>query len=132
MLKKIHIVLSIMLIATVFLTACGSQAPKAAEVPQPTQAISSPAPTPQSTQTQPAAAPAVSVEPSAVPAAKMVSIEDSAGKTVQVPQQINKIVITCYGGATHELVVLNGKEKIPANDQDVSRIRRFSPGRIIR
>ncbi|MDD2212545.1 MAG: ABC transporter substrate-binding protein [Clostridia bacterium] len=42
------------------------------------------------------------------------TIVDMSEKTVKVPGTINKIVITCYGGATHEVVALGGADKIAA------------------
>lgn len=37
-----------------------------------------------------------------------------SGKKVEIPQAINRIVVTCYGGAAHEIAVLGGAEKIVA------------------
>lgn len=41
-------------------------------------------------------------------------IVDMSGKEVKVSAEINKAVITCYGGATHNLAVLGVAEKIVA------------------
>ncbi len=42
------------------------------------------------------------------------TIVDSGGKTVKIPESIEKIIITCYGGATHELTVLGARDRIIA------------------
>lgn len=47
-------------------------------------------------------------------AQKQRTITDMSGKEVKLPDKINKIAVTCYGGASHELIVLNGKDKIAA------------------
>ncbi len=112
MIKKPFTILCIFLIAAFFLAGCVNQA-------TPPSAVATEPPKAQEAATAvlteaPSAAPAASTTAAEPAAVKMVSIEDSAGKTVQVPEQINKIAITCYGGATHELVVLNGKDKIAA------------------
>jgi len=40
------------------------------------------------------------------------TIVDMANKTVKIPAEVNKIVVTCYGGATNEIVVLGAADKI--------------------
>ena len=40
------------------------------------------------------------------------TIVDMANKTVKIPAKVNKIVVTCYGGATNEIVVLGAADKI--------------------
>jgi len=40
------------------------------------------------------------------------TITDMSGKNVTVPVTINKIVVTCYGGASNEIVVLGASDKI--------------------
>ncbi len=42
------------------------------------------------------------------------TIVDMSGRSVKVPGTINKIAITCYGGATHEIVALGAGDKIVA------------------
>ncbi|KUO78240.1 MAG: ABC transporter substrate-binding protein [Desulfosporosinus sp. BRH_c37] len=42
------------------------------------------------------------------------TIVDMANKTVKIPAEVNKIVVTCYGGATNEIVVLGAADKIIA------------------
>lgn len=42
------------------------------------------------------------------------TIQDATGKTVEIPKKVEKIAITCYGGATHELVVLGAEDMIVA------------------
>jgi iron complex transport system substrate-binding protein len=49
---------------------------------------------------------------------------DSAGRTVTVPHPPRRIVITCYGGASHEVAVLGGADKIAAQPSD-RRFRQF-------
>lgn len=40
------------------------------------------------------------------------TIVDMSGKTVKIPAKVNRILITCYGGATNEVVVLGAADKI--------------------
>lgn len=40
------------------------------------------------------------------------TVVDMTGRTVTIPNVINRIVITCYGGATQEISVLSGADKI--------------------
>lgn len=40
------------------------------------------------------------------------TIVDMAGNEVDVPDKVERILITCYGGATHELTVLGGADLI--------------------
>lgn len=42
------------------------------------------------------------------------TITDMAGNTVEVPTNISRIVITCCGGATHEVMVMGGSDNIIA------------------
>ncbi len=42
------------------------------------------------------------------------TVVDMSGKTVKIPQVINRIVITCQGGASHEISVLGCADKIVA------------------
>lgn len=42
------------------------------------------------------------------------TIVDMSGKSVKIPAEVNKIVVTCYGGASHEIAVLNAGDKIIA------------------
>lgn len=42
------------------------------------------------------------------------TIVDMSGKEVVVPKEINKVIVTCYGGATHNLTVLGVGDKIVA------------------
>lgn len=42
------------------------------------------------------------------------TVVDMTNKTVKIPAEVNKIVVTCYGGATNELVVLGAADKIIA------------------
>jgi iron complex transport system substrate-binding protein len=42
------------------------------------------------------------------------TICDRAGRTVSLPSAIQKVVITCYGGASHEISILGGSDKIIA------------------
>ena len=42
------------------------------------------------------------------------TITDMGGKTVTVPTDVQKLIITCYGGATQEVAVMGGKDKIIA------------------
>ena len=49
------------------------------------------------------------------------TVVDSAERKVSVPRIITRIVITCYGGASHEISVLGGADKIVAQPS----VRRF-------
>jgi len=42
------------------------------------------------------------------------NIVDMGGKTVAVPSDVQRLIITCYGGATQEVAVMGGKDKIIA------------------
>lgn len=42
------------------------------------------------------------------------TITDMGGKSVTIPADVQKIIITCYGGATQEVAVMGAKEKIIA------------------
>lgn len=37
-----------------------------------------------------------------------------AGKNVKLPASIDRVIVTCYGGASHELAVLGAGDKIVA------------------
>ena len=41
-----------------------------------------------------------------------VTVIDAAKRTVTLPERIDKILITCYGGVTNQIVVLGGEDKI--------------------
>jgi len=43
------------------------------------------------------------------------TVVDMSGRTVEIPRVVNRIVITCYGGAGHEIAVLGGADKIVAH-----------------
>lgn len=42
------------------------------------------------------------------------TITDMMGNTVVVPQEVNRIVVTCCGGATHEVMVMGAGDRIVA------------------
>ncbi|MFA5001952.1 MAG: ABC transporter substrate-binding protein [Methanolinea sp.] len=42
------------------------------------------------------------------------TVTDMAGNTVEIPTDINRIVITCCGGATHEVMVMGVSDRIVA------------------
>ncbi|MCK9581430.1 MAG: ABC transporter substrate-binding protein [Methanoregula sp.] len=42
------------------------------------------------------------------------TITDMTGRTIEVPANLSRIVITCCGGATHEVMVMGGSDKIVA------------------
>lgn len=42
------------------------------------------------------------------------TIVDMAGKSVEVPEKVEKIAVTCYGGASHEVAILGAGDKIVA------------------
>ncbi len=47
-------------------------------------------------------------------------IVDAENREIEKPETMDKVAITCYGGASHEIVVLGGSEKIvaqPSMDQ---------------
>jgi iron complex transport system substrate-binding protein len=52
------------------------------------------------------------------------TVVDSAGRTVRIPPAIQRIVITCYGGAAHEVSVLGGADRIVAQPSD-RKFRQF-------
>ncbi|WP_035274757.1 ABC transporter substrate-binding protein [Desulfogranum japonicum] len=41
-----------------------------------------------------------------------LTVRDAANRSVSVPGKVNKILITCYGGVTHQMVVLGAEGKI--------------------
>jgi len=41
-----------------------------------------------------------------------ITVTDAANRTVNVPSQAQRIAITCYGGVTHQIVVLGAEDKI--------------------
>lgn len=45
---------------------------------------------------------------------KTCTITDMSGNTVEIPLDINRIAITCCGGATHEVMVMRGSDTIVA------------------
>ncbi len=51
-------------------------------------------------------------EAASQPATRVIT--DMAGNHVTVPYEINRIVITCYGGATHEVAAMGAASKIVA------------------
>jgi iron complex transport system substrate-binding protein len=57
------------------------------------------------------------------------SIVDMANKTVKIPAEVNKIVVTCYGGATNEIVVLGAADKIIAQpaQENFSQLMEMDP-----
>ena len=42
------------------------------------------------------------------------TVVDASGKTVAIPQAVNRIVVTCQGGAAHEISVLGAAQRIVA------------------
>jgi iron complex transport system substrate-binding protein len=40
------------------------------------------------------------------------TITDMSGTTVQIPTHVHRIVVTCYGGATHEITALGAGDRI--------------------
>lgn len=61
---------------------------------------------------------------SAGPYAGQRTVIDSAGRAVVIPRTIERIVITCYGGAAHEVAVLGAADKIVAQPAD-RKFRQF-------
>jgi len=55
------------------------------------------------------------------PGASPKTIVDAAGRTVVLPDVIRRVVITCYGGATHEVSVMGAADRIVAQPS----MRRF-------
>jgi iron complex transport system substrate-binding protein len=55
---------------------------------------------------------AVCIQEKAEAQALTKTVVDMGGNEVTVPKNVNRIVITCYGGATHEIAALGGAEKI--------------------
>ncbi len=58
------------------------------------------------------AQPGPSPAATATPAPANVTVKDMAGNAVIIPGTIDRIVVTCYGGASHEIAVLGGSDKI--------------------
>lgn len=56
--------------------------------------------------------PPVCAAPATAPGARVVV--DHTGTPVTLPAEINRIAVTCYGGASHELTVLGGASRIVA------------------
>lgn len=54
----------------------------------------------------------VSPTTTATPAPAFKNITDMSGKTVTVPSNINRIVITCQGGAVQDVIIFAGANKI--------------------
>jgi iron complex transport system substrate-binding protein len=46
------------------------------------------------------------------------TVIDSAGRAVKIPRAIRRVIVTCYGGAAHEVSVLGGADKIVAQPSD--------------
>lgn len=57
--------------------------------------------------------------------APVTVVTDAENRTVEKPENMDKLAITCYGGASHELVVLGASEKIVAQP-DMSRFPQLS------
>ncbi|WP_104373281.1 ABC transporter substrate-binding protein [Desulfocucumis palustris] len=57
------------------------------------------------------------------------TVVDMSGKTVKVPAEVNKIVVTCYGGATNEIVVLGAADKIVGqpSQENFPHLLKFEP-----
>lgn len=88
------ILLAVAIIAA--LCVCGSQ-PRQSPAPEETPAASEPAPQ----------------EAGADPEAPAV-VTDAAGREVAIPDKAERVVVTCYGGATHEVAVLGAADKVAA------------------
>lgn len=58
------------------------------------------------------------------------TVVDMSGKTVKIPAEVNRIVVTCYGGATNEIVVLGAGDKIVGqpNQENFPQLLKFAPG----
>ncbi len=58
------------------------------------------------------------------------TITDMAGNTVEIPANISRIVITCCGGATHEVMVMGGSDTIVAQPAKciMPHLRVMQPG----
>ncbi len=54
----------------------------------------------------------VSLFPPCGPVAGEPVVADAAGRTVELPEKVEKILVTCYGGVTHQLVVLGAEDRI--------------------
>lgn len=54
--------------------------------------------------------PAATVTPTPMPATK--TIVDMSGASVTIPYNVSRIVVTCYGGASHEIAVLGAADLI--------------------
>ncbi|MFZ5812236.1 MAG: ABC transporter substrate-binding protein [Thermodesulfobacteriota bacterium] len=46
------------------------------------------------------------------PVAAGPAVTDAAGRTVELPEKVEKILVTCYGGVTHQFVVLGAEDRI--------------------
>ncbi len=54
----------------------------------------------------------VSLFPPCGPATAGLVVTDATGRTVELPEKVEKILVTCYGGVTHQLVVLGAEDRI--------------------
>lgn len=42
------------------------------------------------------------------------TVVDAAGRTVEIPEKVERIAVTCQGGTTHEVAIFGGADKIVA------------------
>ena len=42
------------------------------------------------------------------------TVKDAAGRDVVVPEKVERIAITCYGGTTHDICVMGAEDRIVA------------------
>ncbi|WP_242966770.1 ABC transporter substrate-binding protein [Desulfosporosinus sp. FKA] len=57
------------------------------------------------------------------------TIVDMSGKSVKIPSKVNRIVVTCYGGASNEVVVLGAADKIVGqpSQENFRQLLKFEP-----
>lgn len=53
------------------------------------------------------------------------TIVDMSGKEVVVPKEINKVIVTCGGGVTQNLIVLGASNKIIAQPSSMKKIKQL-------
>lgn len=59
-------------------------------------------------------APEATATPAETTAPAAETVTDAAGREVAIPEKLDKVAVTCYGGATHELSILGLSDKIVA------------------
>lgn len=45
---------------------------------------------------------------------KVSTVEDALGRQIEIPDSVDKVAVTCQGGATHQIAVMGASDKIKA------------------